>query len=127
MNPLTTEITLIGNDSSLAYLLGRFAEQSGYQLTALQGTPTAEEIWARKPCLVLFSSIDNLESAQTLVSALADREIPVGVCASLSDEARAHELGADQCLVHPLTYNEFVAVFLGSDPAHVSGQKQDEP
>lgn len=110
---LTTEITLIGKDPSLAYLISRFAEQSGYQVCQLTRIPSPEEIWTRKPCLVLFSSIDGLESAQSLVSALSGGEILVGVCASVSDEAHAHELGADRCLLHPLTYDGFLAAFSG--------------
>ncbi len=111
MKPSNTEITLIGNDPSLAYLISRFAQQSGYRVTVLRSVPSLEEIWSRNPCMVLFSSIDNLESAQDLVDGLAEGEIPVGVCASLSDEARAHELGADHCLLHPLTYDGFIATF----------------
>jgi DNA-binding response OmpR family regulator len=31
------------------------------------------------------------------------------VCSSVNDQARVHELGADFCLVHPLTYDRFLA------------------
>ena len=127
VEPLKAEITLIGNDPSLAYLISRFAEKSGYQVTVQRGSLSIEEICTRKPCLVLFSSIENLESAQTLVNELADSEIPVAVCASMSDEARAHELGADHCLLHPLTYDGFLAAFQGENQPGSSGSNKDEP
>ena len=38
-----------------------------------------------------------------MVTDLASRDIPGLVCLSIADEARARELGADYCLMHPLT------------------------
>lgn len=127
MKPSNTEITMIGNDPSLAYLISRFAEQSGCRLSVLKGIPSVEEIWVRKPWLVLFSSMDSLESAQGLVSELAGGDIPVGVCASVGDEARAHELGADHCLLHPLTYDGFMAALMENGLAGISEAGRDEP
>lgn len=123
-----TEITLIGNDPSLAYLIARFAEQSGCQLTILKSAPVVEEIWAQRPRLVLFATIEGLESAQALVSKLAGGEIPVGVCVSLSDEARARELGADHCLVHPLTLAGFMTALRipGASIASDSGLQEPQ-
>ena len=127
MKPSNIEITLIGNDPPLAYLISRFAEQSGCRVVVLQVIPTVEEIWARKPGMILFLSMESLESAKALMRELADGEIPVVVCASVSDEARARELGADHCLVHPLTYDGFMAAFLGEDPSGISGPVCDKP
>lgn len=120
MKPSSTKIALIGTDTSLAYLITRFAEQCGYQVTVLRETPTVEEIWSKKPCIVLFSSMESLESAQGLVSRLADGDILVGVCSLIGDEARAHELGADRCFLHPLTYDSFVSALRSDGPAGVS-------
>ena len=127
MKSYNTEIILIGNDSSLAYLIGRFAEQSGCRVTVLKGILSVEDVWAKKPWLILFSSMDSLESAQALVGELADGEIPVGVCASVSDEARARELGADHCLLHPLTYDGFMATLMGNGLAGTLEAGRDEP
>ena len=110
------EITIIGSDPSLAYLIGRFAEQSGFRTTSLQNVPKPDEIRSRKPRLVLFLSMNVLETAQSLVTALANGEIPVAVCASMRDEARARELGADYCLFHPLTIERFTASITGGRP-----------
>jgi hypothetical protein len=60
-----------------------------------------------KPATILFTSIESLEAAQLLVTGLANCDIPVLVCCSVADEARVRELGADHCLLHPLTYEGF--------------------
>lgn len=117
MTLLSAEIYLIGNEPTLAYLLSRFAVRCGCQLSVLNGIPSTEEIQSKKPRLILFSSMESLESAQTLVGKLAGGEIPVGVCATVSDEARARELGADHCLVHPLTYEGCMAAFMADNAA----------
>ncbi len=101
-------ILLIGNDSALAYLIERYAERSGYEVRVhpiVPATPVGLEI---KPAAVLFSSIENLEAAQAQIVQVSNAEIPVLVCSSLNDQSRARELGADHCLVHPLTYDGFL-------------------
>jgi CheY-like chemotaxis protein len=62
-----------------------------------------------QPTVVFFSSIGNLETAQALIADLSGREVPSVVCSSVNDQARARELGADYCLVHPVTYDSFLA------------------
>jgi CheY-like chemotaxis protein len=100
-------ILLVGSDATLSYLFGRFAEQSGYQLTGNTETIRAEEIETIKPAVILFLSTDVLAKNQALVAELASHESPILVCSSATDEAQARELGADYCLLHPLTYNDF--------------------
>lgn len=117
MKLLSAEIILIGNDPTLDYLLSRFAARCGCRLSMLTDIPSSEEIQSKKPRLILFSSMENLEAAQTLVGKLAGGEIPLGVCAAVSDEARARELGADHCLVHPLTYEGCMAAFRADSTA----------
>jgi hypothetical protein len=41
------------------------------------------------------------------ISALTDQNIPIIVCSSGGDQARARECGADDCLVHPFLYDNF--------------------
>jgi CheY-like chemotaxis protein len=110
VNSSPSEILVIGRDSSLTYLIGRYAEQGGYRITAPEAVPSVEEIGAAKPVAILFPALENLEQAQPLVAELASGEIPILVCSSLADEPRARELGADHCLLHPLTYDGFLAV-----------------
>lgn len=98
---------MLGNDPALAYLIGRYAQQSGYAVTTLPGVVQEEAVCALEPAAILFTSIESLEAAQKLVSGLANCDIPVLVCSSVADEARARELGADHCLLHPLTYDGF--------------------
>ena len=102
-------ILLLGNDMSLAYLIGRYAERSGFGMQTMQTVPPAAEICALQPAAVLFPSIENLEASQTLIAELENCDIALLVCSSAADEARAHEMGADYCLVHPLTYENFQA------------------
>lgn len=102
-----SQILMIGNDPALAYLIGRYAEQSGYSVATLQIIPHVAEVCALKPAAILFPSVESLEGAQLLIAGLVNCDIPVLVCSSIADEARARELGADYCLLHPLTYDGF--------------------
>ncbi|HVN16886.1 MAG TPA: hypothetical protein VMT73_14180 [Anaerolineales bacterium] len=106
--PESSKIILIGNDTTLAYLIGRYAERSDHDVIILQNIPAIEEVRGLRPLAILFSSLDGLEAAQTLVAGLAAHDILILVCSSLSDEVRARELGADHYLPHPLTYDSFL-------------------
>jgi DNA-binding response OmpR family regulator len=100
-------ILLVGNDAALGYLIGRFAERSGYQLTGFAENLSVEQIANVKPAVVIFLSTELLARNQVLVTELTKVDSPIMVCSSLAEEARARELGADYCLLHPLTYDEF--------------------
>jgi hypothetical protein len=100
---------MIGADTALAYLIGRYAEQSGYDIAMMQTVPSVAEVCGLQPAAILFPSIENLAAAQLLIADLASYDISVLVCLSTADEARARELGADHCLLHPLTYDSFLA------------------
>jgi DNA-binding response OmpR family regulator len=100
-------ILLIGNDSTLSYLLGRFAEQSGYLLAVISESLSALEIESIDPAVIIFMSTELLAAQQALLVELASHEAPILVCSSVIEEARARELGADYCLLHPLTYADF--------------------
>jgi CheY-like chemotaxis protein len=102
-----SSILMIGHDPALAYLIGRYAQQGGYAVASLPGVAQAEAVCALNPAAILFTSIESLEAEQLLISGLANCDIPVLVCSSVADEARARELGADHCMLHPLTYDGF--------------------
>ncbi len=104
-----SKLLLIGNDPALAYLVSRYAERSGHDIALMQSIPSALEVCGMRPAAILFPSLEKLEAAQSLISELVNCDIPVMVCSSATDEARARELGADQCLWHPLTYDGFLA------------------
>jgi len=108
-------ILVIGNDPPLAYLLGRYAEQSGCRISQYASAPWIGELRQLKPIALIFLSLEYLQTAQSLVEDLSLHETPVLVCASLSDEARARELGADACLFHPLTYDDFCSALSSID------------
>jgi len=100
-------ILLVDNDSTLAYLLGRFAERSGYRLTIISDGLSIQEIESIDPVAIIFTSVELLASSQALVVELSSLNTPIVVCLSIIEEARARELGADYCLLHPLTFDEF--------------------
>jgi hypothetical protein len=100
-------ILLIGRDANLGYLLARFAEHSGYQSNIRAEIGSSGEITSMKPAVIIFLSTELLARDQTLVAELANLDAPILVCSSVVEESRARELGADYCLLHPLTYNDF--------------------
>lgn len=106
---LQSKILMIGNDSALTYLIGRYAEQGGYGIAPFQMAPSPLEARALHPVALLFQSVENMETSSSLIRDMADCDVPVLVCSSVTDEARARELGADCCLLHPLTYESVLA------------------
>ncbi|HTX92797.1 MAG TPA: hypothetical protein VMC09_16425 [Anaerolineales bacterium] len=110
------KILMVGNDPALAYLIGRYAARSGYELASLAGIPQAGEVNALKPAALIFTSVESLEASQTLVAGLTGSDIPVLVCTSIGEEARGRELGADDCLIHPLTYDGFHSALAARPP-----------
>ena len=100
-------ILLIGNDAALSYLLRRFAQRSGYQWKVYKEKAASREIADLHPIAVIFQSMELLARNQAFVAELANLDVPILVCSSVLEEARARELGADYCLLHPLTYDNF--------------------
>jgi DNA-binding response OmpR family regulator len=108
MSPKTRQtILLVGKDKALSYLLGRFVEQSQCASTALPGVTSAREIADVNPKAIIFLSMKELEATQALMTELTSLETLIIVCSAVSDEVRAGELGADSCLLHPITYDSF--------------------
>lgn len=108
--PAQTTFFMVGDDDRLVYLLHRYTEQSGCTMISMQSIPSIGEINRLQPAAIIFSSVEQLQVAQPLAGSLSTHEIPILVCASPADEALARELGADACLLHPLTYDNFRAV-----------------
>lgn len=104
---IQSTILLVGNDSTLIYLLGRFAERGGYLFTVSSEGLSIKEIESINPVAIIFTSMELLATRQTLVVELSSLDTPLMVCLSVTEEARARELGADYCLLHPLTYDDF--------------------
>lgn len=107
---LSEIIMLVGNDERLVYLLQRYFEASPYKLVPWLNNPSLSEIVSIHPIVIIFSTIELLENAQLLLEHASARDIPVLVCTAVAGEAHARELGADACLLHPLTYDGFKAV-----------------
>lgn len=100
-------ILLIGSNGTLVYLFQRYAERSGYQLKVNAEDLPSRDIAAINPAIIIFLSTELLARHQTFVMELMDLNAPIVVCSSASEEAKARELGADYCLLHPLTYDDF--------------------
>jgi CheY-like chemotaxis protein len=107
-------ILLVGNDAALRYLLGRFVEQSECALAIVPVITSAQEITEINPKAIIFLSTEHLKAAQTLMTELTSTETPIIVCSAVADEARARELGADRCLLHPITYDGFQKALEGT-------------
>src|SRR5260221_478651 len=99
-------ILLVGADSTLEYLLRRYARQSGCDLKTLPTLPPELNGRDLQPLSVWLPSLEALAAFQPLRASLAD-EVPIIVCSALADDARATELGADYFFLHPLTYDSF--------------------
>jgi CheY-like chemotaxis protein len=112
------EILVIGQDRPLIYLLGRFAEKGGYRILHLPSAPAGETIRGLHPHAIVFATLDDLEKAQSQVADLSSGEIPILVCSSGTDVLEARDLGADHCLLHPLSYEAFQAA-LAPNPEHL--------
>jgi DNA-binding response OmpR family regulator len=108
-SPEQPTIMIIGNDTTINYLIGRYAQQSNYHMVMMPAIPQGLEIRTQLPAVILFTSIERLLAAQQLVEELVNDDIPLIVCCSRVDETQARELGADYCLLHPLTYEQFLA------------------
>lgn len=106
-SPESAIILLIGNDLTLGYLLKRYAEHSGYRLEMNGERLSSREIEAIHPAVVIFLSTERLARDQDILQELSSLDMPIVVCSSVVEEARAIELGADYCLLHPLTYDDF--------------------
>lgn len=94
----------------MAHLLRRYGEQSGSIDIDVCPVPDIDVVRQAQPTAVVFLSLDQLQSEQPLIDSLASLETAVVVCAAVADEARARELGADDCLLHPVTYEHFLKV-----------------
>jgi hypothetical protein len=103
-------IVVVGGDSSLHYLLKRYAGRIGYPVSVEKGPSSAEAIRKSEPVAVIFTSVEILEGAQALAVELTNCDIPIIVCSSAFDQAKTLELGADFCLLHPLVFDNFSSI-----------------
>ena len=120
--PPQLKLLMIGADSPLTYLIARYAERGGCQITALKAAPSIDDVRSMNPLAIIFPTIESLRAAHRLIADLANGDIPVLVCSPAADQFQARELGADQCLLHPLTYDSFMAALIqGGTPGSTEG------
>lgn len=77
-------------------------------MNTLDAIPSIREVFTSKPVVILFQSVEGLGITQGKIADLVNNDVPILVCSSIADKARARELGADYCLIHCLTYENFV-------------------
>ncbi len=100
-------IVIIGDSPSFTYLLQRYADRIGYSFAVTLPSKSVETICRLGPAAVILASMEILEASQSLIAELANCDVPIIVCSSAADPIRAQELGADYCLLHPVTYDDF--------------------
>lgn len=100
-------IVVVEGESSLHYLLQRYAERIGYPVSVEKSSSSADVIRRSQPVAVIFPSVEILESAQALAVELTNGDVPIIVCSSVLDQAKTRGLGADYCLLHPLEFDSF--------------------
>ena len=102
-------ILYVGNEPSLEYLLGRYAQRSGCQMVSVPAPSPAVDLAGLRPLSVWFSSVETLAASPDLRAAAASLDIVLVVCAAVADDARAVDLGVDYIFLHPVTYDYFVS------------------
>lgn len=107
-------ILVVGNDAGLAYLLTRYAGQCNLSvITAAAGSALDEAVKAH-PAMILFTSLNALRESRAWLPALGGLESKIMACAAVGEVALARELGADGCLLHPLTFDGFASALAAS-------------
>ncbi len=105
--PSAPKALMIGTDTRLLYLLNRYAHLSGLELTSSLPDSAMAVIHQINPAYLIFTSLDTLKESYGWLANLNDREIKIIVCTAVGEEAAAREMGADDCIFHPLTYADF--------------------
>jgi DNA-binding response OmpR family regulator len=107
MERSTVKILLVGSDARLAYLLGRYAEQTGLDVVMVESLPSIIELMGIEPSAIIFASIEAIRESESMIVEINELDIQVVVCAAIGDEAAAREIGADVCMFHPINFENF--------------------
>jgi DNA-binding response OmpR family regulator len=102
-------ILLVGDDEALAYHIERCGQQSGFRVRVERTLPKPSHGQRLEPAVVWLSSLDVLASLRPRKTGLIGDDAPVVVSSSVADDRRARDLGADVWVLHPLTYQHFLA------------------
>ena len=106
-SPTGSRIALVAGDASLTYLIERYTERSGLGIEVVADPPPANVLIGPAPVLVWFPSLESLARWRAASDQTTGNEHAVVVCTSVPDERRARDLGADYCVLLPLTYDDF--------------------
>jgi hypothetical protein len=119
--PASAVILVVDGDreSDLAYLLARYAKRGGFGFGRLPMHPRPEAAAPDGHATLWLSSLEQLEAIRPREIGLIGDDSPVIVCSSATEEARAHSMGADLCVPHPLQYMDFLGALraVGVAPA----------
>ena len=105
-------ILLIDNDPLFVYLIGRYAEQSGYALGVASSVHAARSMLEPvQPTIVLFNLLlaaaDDGAGLAELQADLACRDIPIIGCSDTTVAAGDLAFEVDYYLAQPLLYADF--------------------
>ncbi len=124
--PPILKILLVENDPQFVYLIQRYAQRSGCQLTQVGSIKEIEALAAKEiPDLILLDLAlngpdDSLEqSCKLLQSFKADpvtAKIRVFICSASEVAMRGWEEYADGCLLKPVMYEDFVTTLASVTP-----------
>ncbi len=106
-------VLLIGSDDRLTYLLQRYFDLVSCHVEVSPGGSVFMYFEQVIPSLVVFSTIEELINNLENAKRFSVSGIPIMVCTSVADQAQALELGADSCLLHPITIENFKLALKG--------------
>lgn len=116
-------ILVVDGDGGLSYLLARYAKRGGFGFRQLRVPPHGTQAVPDAPATLWLPSVERLEAVQPRETGLVGDDSPVIVCTSAGEEGRAHGLGADFCVMHPLRYADFLAALRAVGYASVAGRQ----
>jgi hypothetical protein len=99
-------ILVVDGDDGLSYLLERYAQRGGFGFRRVRASSPAAA--GDGPLSLWLPSVERLEAVSPRETGLVGDDTPVIVCSSPEEESRAHGLGADYCVMHPLRYPDFL-------------------
>jgi twitching motility two-component system response regulator PilH len=126
------KILLVENDPQFAYLMRRYADNSGCQLICIgfddDGLAAARR---EQPALIILDAMLPGLSSDRFLRALksdpATRRIPVIVYSSLETALSGWEEEADVRLVKPVGYAEFLAALEATGVKHQPAERGVQP
>jgi len=131
---MSQTIIIGANDPNIAYLLQRYAEESGHAFTHVcQSTEVPDLALTLQPTLIILEielvEAANWEVVDRLKAEPATSNIPIVIYSCLDEPPEDLHEGVDGYLLKSVTFDDFVAVLerTGSGPAPNDAQPDQTP